>query len=53
MIGTGPNRLCVIRGTSQEDLQFAKDEMLKSVEEFAQLETSEIFVSEVVIHLFY
>ncbi|EFX89622.1 hypothetical protein DAPPUDRAFT_310414 [Daphnia pulex] len=41
----GPCRLGVIRG-SKEGVQLAKLQLLKCVEEYGQLETSEIFVSE-------
>ena len=44
----GPSsRLCVIRGINQEVLQQAKELILKTVEECNQLETSEIYVSQV------
>jgi hypothetical protein len=42
--------LGVIRG-SKEGVQLAKLQLLKCVEEYGQLETSEIFVSEVIVCL--
>lgn len=47
----GACRLAVIRG-SKDGVQLARIQLLKCVEEHAQLETTEIFVSEVLPFLF-